>query len=115
MRAEQFAKKGKQMKSRFVTALALSIALAGASIAPAAAEPAFRSAEPQTFTAQDLGRYGLDATAAERAVALQDNGYQLMVLSEEEAEQYTAGITDNQWLLVGILIGVVVIAVSVSD
>lgn len=102
----------------FVTALAAGFALTQAAIMPVYAEEAaspFRSAAPQSFSADELQRYGLDANAADRAVALQDQGYQVMVLSEEEAEQYTAGITDNQWLLLGILAGVIVIAVAVSD
>jgi hypothetical protein len=84
---------------------------------PASAEEAaaqFRAVERQTFTSEDLQRYGLGAEEADRAVAYQDRGYELKVLTPEEAEQYTAGITDNEWLLIGILVGVVVIAVSVS-
>jgi hypothetical protein len=101
------------MKSRFIGAAALAFALA---TAPAFAETAqFRSAAPQAFTSQDLQSYGLGADASNRAVALQDQGYEVRVLSEEEASQYQAGITDNQWLLIGILAGVVVIAVAVAD
>ena len=99
------------MKSHLIGAIALSFVLA----APAFAEDTqFRTAEPQSFTSQDLQAYGLDANAAERAVALQEQGYEVKVLSEEEAAAYQAGITDNQWLLLGILAGVVVIAVAVS-
>lgn len=101
------------MKSRFVTALALSAALVAATVTPSFAQ--FRTAEPQTFTATELQAYGLDAQASERAVALQDQGYEIRVLSQEEAQAYQAGITDNQWLLLGILAGVIVIAVVVSD
>ncbi|MEJ0058237.1 MAG: hypothetical protein WDM79_00955 [Terricaulis sp.] len=84
---------------------------------PAYAEPAaqFRTAAPQTFSSEDLQRYGLDAEASARAVALQEQGYEVKVLTTEEAQQYQAGITDNQWLLLGILAGVIVIAVAVSD
>ncbi len=99
------------MKSYLIGALALSFVLA----APAfAEETAFRTAAPQQFTAADLQSYGLDATASDRAVALQEQGYEIKVLSEQEAADYQAGITDNQWLLLGILAGVVVIAVAVS-
>lgn len=101
------------MKSRFIGAAALAFALA---VAPAYAEQAqFRSAAPQSFTSQELQSYGLDANATARAEALQSQGYEIRVLSREEAEQYQAGITDNQWLLIGILAAVVVIAVAVAD
>ena len=100
------------MKSRFIGAAALAFALA---TAPAYAETQFRSAAPQTFSAQELQSYGLSAEASNRAVALQDQGYEVRVLSQEEASQYQAGITDNQWLLLGILAGVIVIAVAVAD
>ncbi|MGQ0534308.1 MAG: hypothetical protein ACT4OF_16690 [Caulobacteraceae bacterium] len=105
------------MKSRIAGAVALAFALAQLTAAPAYAEQAaqFRAAAPQVFTAQDLQSYGLSAEASERATVLQDQGYEIRVLSREEAEQYQAGITDNQWLLIGILAAVVVIAVAVSD
>jgi len=100
------------MKTQFIGAAALAFALASA---PAYAETAqFRSAAPQAFTAQELQSYGLDANATARAAQLQEQGYEIRVLSHEEAEQYQAGITDNQWLLIGILAAVVVIAVSVN-
>lgn len=105
--------KGNAMKSRFVSAVALSFALAAA--APAFADEAqFRTVEPQSFSAQELQTYGLDAAAAERAVELQSQGYEVRVLSTEEAAQYQAGITDNQWIWLGILAGVVIIAVAVA-
>lgn len=101
------------MNLRFIGAAALAFALA---TAPAYAEQAqFRSAAPQTFTSQDLQSYGLSADASARAVDLQNQGYEVRVLSEEEAQDYQAGITDNQWLLLGILAGVVIIAVAVAD
>ena len=46
---------------------------------------------------------------------LQNQGYEIRVLSQEEAAQYQAGITDSQWIWLGILAGVIVIAVAVSD
>ncbi len=101
------------MKSRFVTALALSAALVAATATPSFAQ--FRTAEPQSFTAQELQAYGLDASTSQRAMDLQQQGYEIRVLSEEEAKGYQAGITDNQWLLLGILAGVIVIAVVVAD
>lgn len=104
------------MKSRFASALALGIVLAPMAAAPVLAEQAsqFRTAAPQAFTAEELERYGLDASAADRAVALQDQGYEIQVLTAEEADQYTAGLTDTQWIMLGILAGVIVIAVAVA-
>jgi hypothetical protein len=105
------------MNSRLASAMALSFFLAPLAAAPVYAEEAaaeFRTATPQTFSSEDLQRYGLDADASERAVTYQDQGYTVMVMTPEEAEQYTAGMSDNEWLMVGILIGVVVIAVAVA-
>jgi hypothetical protein len=101
------------MKIHPIGAAAFAFAMA---IAPAYAETAqFRSAAPQSFTSQELQSYGLDANATARAEALQNDGYEIRVLSSEEAQQYQAGITDNQWVLLGILAGVVIIAVAVID
>jgi hypothetical protein len=101
------------MKSRLLGTVAVAFALI---TAPAYAETAqFRSAAPQSFTSQELQSYGLSSEASNRAVALQEQGYEVRVLSEDEASQYQAGITDNQWLLLGILAGVIVIAVAVAD
>lgn len=105
------------MKSRFAGALALAFAFSQVAVAPAMAqEPAqFRSAAPRAFSSQELQQYGLSADATARAEALRAQGYEIRVLSHEEAQQYQAGITDNQWLLIGILAAVVVIAVAVAD
>jgi hypothetical protein len=102
------------MIRRFATALAVSFALTSIA-APAFAETPFRTAEPQVFTADELQTYGLDAATTERAMTLQDQGYEIRVLSEDEAAQYQAGITDSQWIWLGILAGVIVIAVAVAD
>ena len=104
------------MKSRLMGAAALAFAFAQITAMPAYAEQAqFRTAAPQVFSQQDLQSYGLDAGSSARAAELQEQGYEIRVLSHAEAEQYQAGITDNQWLLIGILAAVVVIAVSVAD
>ena len=105
------------MKPHVAGALALGLAFAQFAAMPAyATQPAhFRSVAPQQFSAEELQRYGLDAAASERAADLQRQGYQIMVLTPEEAQKYTAGITDNQWLLIGILAAVIVIAVAVAD
>jgi len=102
------------MIRRFATAVAVSFALTSMA-APAFAETPYRTAEPQTFTAQELQQYGLDGATTNRAVDLQNQGYEIRMISEEEAAQYQAGITDNQWIWLGILAGVIVIAVVVAD
>jgi hypothetical protein len=105
-----------KMKSRLAAVVAATFALSTLAAMPAYAEQsAFRTPAAQTFSSSDLQSYGLSAEASQRAVDLQKQGYEIKVLSEEEAAQYQAGITDNQWLLLGILAGVIVIAVAVSD
>ncbi|MBI1251083.1 MAG: hypothetical protein GC189_06410 [Alphaproteobacteria bacterium] len=104
------------MRAQLIRTAVAAFALSQAVVATASAEQtAFRTPEPQAFSAQDLQHYGLDAAQTQRAMQLQDSGYQIVALTPEEAEAYTAGITDNQWLLIGILVGVVVIAVAVAD
>lgn len=102
------------MISRLTKAVAISFALASIA-APAMAQTEFRRAAPQNFSSQELQQYGLDAAATERAIELQNQGYDIRVLSEAEAANYQAGVTDNQWVLIGILAGVIIIAsVAVS-
>lgn len=99
---------------RLATALALSLAFSVA-VAPIAAaqEPAqFRSAEAQTFSTEELQQYGLSSADAAQVAAYQDQGYNVVVMTPEEASQYQAGITNTQWLLIGLLVVVVVVAVS---
>ncbi len=108
------------MKSRLVGAVALSLALSYGVALPAAyaAEPAaaqFRTAAPKAFNATELKQYGLSDAKIAEAEKLQKQGYEIRVLSEKEAQQYQAGITDNQWLMLAILAGVIVIAVAVAD
>lgn len=106
------------MKSMLAGAVVAAFAFAQVAVVPAYAEESvaqFRTAAPQSFSSQDLRQYGLDARTTDRAMALQDQGYEIKVLSQEEAAKYQAGITDNQWLLLGILAGVIVIAVAVGD
>ena len=104
------------MKARLASAAALAFAVAQIAAMPAYAETApFRTAAPHAFSAQDLQQYGLNAEQTNRAEALQSQGYQIRVLTPAEADRYRAGFTDNQWLLIGILAGVIVIAVAVSD
>jgi hypothetical protein len=106
------------MKARFVSAIAMAFAFSQVAAMPAYAEQTaaqFRTVAPQSFSSSDLQAYGLSADASQRAMDLQSQGYEIRVLSREEAAQYQAGITDNQWLLIGILAAVIVIAVAVGD
>jgi hypothetical protein len=99
---------------RLATALAFSLAFTSMAPMAVAQEPAqFRSAEAQAFTTEELQQYGLSAEDAAQVAAYQDQGYNVVVMTPEEAAQYQAGITGTQWLLIGLL--VIVIAVAVSD
>jgi hypothetical protein len=103
------------MKSRLVGAIALSLALSQIAVAPAFAQeaaPAYRTAAPQSFTTDDLQRYGLSASDASQVAGLQDQGYDVVVLSPEEAQRYQAGLTNNQWLIIGGLVIVVAIVLA---
>lgn len=104
------------MKLRALAA-ALALSFAAAQVAaPAYAETsAFRSVEAQTFSQAELQRYGLSADDASQVAAYQDAGYQVQVVSAEEAAQMTGGqFSQNQWLVIGIIVLVVVVAVSVD-
>jgi len=99
------------MRTRSIYAIAAALAMsftapAFAQQAPATSE--FRSVEAQSFTAEDIERYGLTSEEAARAVALQEQGYQIVALTPEEAEAYQAGaISTTEWILIGI--GVLII------
>jgi hypothetical protein len=103
------------MKNKLIGAIALTLALSPVGISNAFAEQAaapFRSVAPQTFSSEDLQRYGLDADAVARGEALQAQGYRLLALSPEEAEAYRAGSLSTQsWILIGIA-AVIIIAVA---
>ncbi len=98
---------------RFVTAVALSLAFG--SVAPAAMaqeqQTQFRSAEAQSFSTEELQQYGLSAEDSAQVAAYQDQGYNVVVMTPEEASQYQAGITSTQWLLIGLLVIVVAVAI----
>jgi hypothetical protein len=99
---------------RLATALAFCLAFTSMAPMAVAQEPVqFRSAEAQAFTTEELRQYGLSAEDAAQVAAYQDQGYNVVVMTPEEAAQYQAGITGTQWLLIGLL--VIVIAVAVSD
>lgn len=99
------------MRIRSICALAAALAMTQFAVPAYAqtAEPAqFRSAEAQSFTAEELQNYGLSSEEAARAVELQGQGYQIVAMTPEEAEGYTAGaISQTEWILIGI--GVLII------
>ena len=95
---------------RLATAVAFALALS--TVAPAALAEEFRSAEPQAFSQQELQQYGLSQADAAQVAAYQADGYQVVVMTPEEASQYQAGITNTQWLLIGLLVVVVVVAAT---
>ena len=103
------------MKIRaLAAALALSFSVAQVAT-PAYATESFRSVEAQTFSQTELQRYGLSANDAAQVGALQDQGYQVQVVSAEEAAEMTGGqFSQNQWLVIGIVVLVVVVAVSLD-
>ncbi|HYD87864.1 MAG TPA: hypothetical protein VEA80_10340 [Vitreimonas sp.] len=103
------------MKFRLATALALSLAFTSVT-APAAfaQEPAqFRSAEARTFSTDELQRYGLSAADAQTIADYQAAGYTVQTITPEEAAAMNAGqFSNNQWLVIGLIVLVVVIAVA---
>lgn len=100
------------MKLRLASVLALSLALTSfAAPAAFAQEPAqFRAAAPQSFSAEDLQRYGLSQGDATQVQRLQQQGYGVRVLTPEETRQYTGGMSNRTWWIIG---GVVIIAAIV--
>lgn len=101
------------MKFRLSTAIALSLALAPlAAPAAYAQEQAaqFRTVAPRAFSAEELRAYGLNADDAAQVRTLQEQGYQVRVLPAEEASQYSGGMSNRTWWIIG---GVVVIAAIV--
>ena len=102
------------MKLSVATVLAVSLAFTSMAAPAFAQEPAtqFRTAEARTFSTEDLQRYGLSADDAAQVAAYQDQGYTVQVISPEEAAQYNAGFTNTQWLLIGLVVVVVAVAVA---
>ena len=103
------------MKFRLASAVALSLAFTQVA-APAAfaQEPTqFRTVAAQSFTTEDLQRYGLSSADASEVHALQQQGYEVRVVTPEEAQQYSAGqFSSTQWLVIGLIVVLVVVAVA---
>lgn len=96
-------------------ALALSQFAATSALAVEPASPAgFRTAAPQTFSAADLQRYGLDANSVAQIQDLQSKGHEVRVLSPAEAQQYRGGqlSTTTWWIIGGVVLVAAVVAVA---
>lgn len=104
------------MKFRLASALALSLAFSQIAAPAAFAEEQatqFRTVAAQSFSSAELQRYGLSSADAAEVHALQQQGYQVRVVTPEEAAQYTGGqFTSTQWLVIGIVVLLVVVAVA---
>lgn len=102
------------MKNGLRAAAALCFVAAQLVAAPAYAEQAtpFRAAQAQTFSAAELQQFGLSAADADRALAYQEQGYQVQVLTAEEAEQYRAGQYSNNtmWVIIGGIVLIILVA-----
>lgn len=105
------------MKNRIPAAIAMSFALSLAATPAAFAEtaaPAFRSAEAQLFSVDDLQRYGLATDDAATVLAYQQDGYTIKLVTPEEAEGYNAGLTNSNILaVVGLVVIVLVVAAAI--
>jgi hypothetical protein len=104
------------MKTRLPAAIALGFALTQVAVPFAFAEtPAsqFRSVEAQSFNADELARYGLNEAEAAQVRAYQEQGYEIQLLTPEEAEAYNAGLTNNNVLAIIGLVAIVVVVASV--
>jgi len=102
------------MKS-LASAIALSFAFATMTTPVAYAEQAaaFRTAAPQAFTTDELQRYGLSSADAAQVADLQAQGYEVQVMTPEEASQVTGGqFSSTQWLVIGLIVVLVVVAVA---
>jgi hypothetical protein len=106
------------MKLGLASATALCFALTQVAVAPAMAEApsAFRTAPAQSFTQSDLERFGLSASDAAQVHAYQQAGYQVQVLSADEAQSYRAGqyTHDTMWIVIGAIVLVVLVAAAVD-
>lgn len=104
------------MKLRVPTALAASLALSIAAPAAAFAQEAaspFRSVEAQSFSASDLQRYGLTDEQIATVESYQQQGYEVQVMTPEEAAEYTGGMSTNNFLAIVGLVAIVIVVASV--
>ncbi|MEQ9507204.1 MAG: hypothetical protein RLO80_13155 [Hyphomonas sp.] len=105
------------MKLQIPAALVMSIALTGLAAPAAFAEAPvsqFRSVEAQSFSTDELQRYGLSEADAATVRAYQEQGYAVQLLTPEEAEAYNAGMSNTNILaLIGLVAIVVVVASAI--
>ncbi len=103
------------MKTRLPAAIALGFALTQVAVPFALAETPsqFRSVEAQSFSADELARYGLNDAEAAQVRAYQEQGYEIQLLTPEEAEAYNAGLTNNNLLAIIGLVAIVVVIAAV--
>lgn len=104
------------MKLRVATAVAMSLALTQFAVPVATAQEApspFRSVEAQSFSNADLQRYGLSEDEIATVQSYQEQGYQVQVMTPEEAEEYTAGMSTNNFLAIVGLVAIVIVVASV--
>ena len=73
----------------------------------------FRSVEAQSFSASDLQRYGLTDEQIAAVESYQQQGYEVQVMTPEEAAEYTGGMTTNNLLAIVGLVAIVVVVASV--
>ena len=104
------------MNIRLIGALAVGLAMSQFGLSayadPVQAPAQFRAVEAQTFSAEELQLYGLDAEAAAHAEVLQAQGYRILALTPAEADAYRAGdLSQGTWILIGVGI-LVVLAVA---
>lgn len=102
------------MKFRIATVVAFSLAFAQITAPAAMAETQFRTVERQAFSNEDLQRYGLSADDAAQVQAYQRQGYQVRVVTPEEASQYQAGISNRTWWIIGAVVVIVAVAAAVD-
>jgi hypothetical protein len=105
------------MKAPFYAALAACLALSQIAITTASAQEAahFRTAQAQTFSQQDLQRYGLSSADAAQVAQLQAQGYHVQVMSRDEAQRvYGGDLSTHTWIIIGV-VALVVIAVAAAS
>ena len=103
------------MKARFISAIALSLALSQVAMAAAYAEPVhFRTAAAQTFSQSDLQAYGLSATDAVQVAQLQAQGYHVQTITPDQARAMHGGDWGNHtwWIIGGIIVVVIIVAAA---
>ncbi len=104
------------MKTRLPAAIALGFALTQLAAPIAFAEaPAsqFRSVQAQSFDIDDLQRYGLTEADAAQVQVYKQQGYEVQLLTQEEADAYNAGLTNNNILAIIGLVAIVVVIAAV--